>query len=181
MAEGAEILATSEDVNVLSAMVGLMGAEDLEHGLELARLAGEMWVVSDVTDLLEMPVLAGFLEERGLLLQEMAVEQILRAGSTHSLSEIMAATGDQIAGYGIREAAEGVVRMAVSDGMAERSEDLAEAGAVLGTLGAVEMADGLETRQAAQEIAEQGVGDIATGAAEMGAAEVMNEDAQEQA
>ncbi|GAI44047.1 unnamed protein product, partial [marine sediment metagenome] len=40
--EGVEMLATSEDVNVLSAMVGLMGAEDLDHGLELARMAGEM-------------------------------------------------------------------------------------------------------------------------------------------
>jgi hypothetical protein len=153
-------------VGVLSAMMGLMGEEDLEHGLELARLAGEMWVVSDVTDLMEMPVIAAFLEDRGIQLQEMAVEQILNAASTRSLSEIMAATSEQIAGYGLREAAEGAVRLAASEGMAERSEELAQAGAVLGAVGAVEVAEGIEARQAAKEIAKEGSADRSKGAAE---------------
>jgi hypothetical protein len=179
MAEGAEILSTSEDVNTLSAMVGLMGAEDLEHGLALARLAGEMWIVGDVTDMMQMPVISAFLEERGFMLQDMAIEQILQAASAKSLSEIMAATGDRIADYGLREAAEGAVRLAVSEGMAETSEEMAEAGVVMAAKGAAEVADAIETERVAKEIAKEGVKEVAKGAAEVGAAEVMDEVAEE--
>ena len=56
VAEGAEILAASEDVAATSAMVGLMSGEDLESGLALARIAGEMWAIGDVVELLQMPV-----------------------------------------------------------------------------------------------------------------------------
>ena len=65
---------TPDDVNTLSAMVGLMGAEDLEHGLALARLAGEMWIVGDVTDMMQMPVISSFLEEHGKLLSMIIVD-----------------------------------------------------------------------------------------------------------
>src|SRR3990172_9177523 len=46
MAEGIQMLAASEDVSVMSALVGLMSFEDIEHGLELARLSGEFSAVS---------------------------------------------------------------------------------------------------------------------------------------
>ena len=32
----------------MGAIVGLMSKEELERGLELARLAGELWTISDV-------------------------------------------------------------------------------------------------------------------------------------
>ena len=128
VAEGAEMLATSEDVGVMSAMVGLMGEDDLETGLELARIAGELWAVSDVVDMLQMPALTEFLAERGELLQELAVEQILKAASTKGVAKAIESAGGKIADLGNNEIAEGVTRMAVSEGLAEGSKKLKKAG-----------------------------------------------------
>jgi hypothetical protein len=122
MSQGVEMLASSEDVNVMSALVGLMSLEDVDHGLELARMAGEFSVVSQIVAPLQMPLLTAFLEERSISLHAMAVEQVRQAGSTRSLARAIAATGKQIAGLGENEIAEGVARLAVSEGMAVRSE-----------------------------------------------------------
>jgi hypothetical protein len=113
----------------MSAMVGLMSAGDLESGLEVARTAGELWAMSDVVDLMEMPVIATFLESRGESLQDVAVDIILQAAATRGLSNIMAAKGKSIAEMGAEEVAEGIVRMTASEAMAERSKELAAAGA----------------------------------------------------
>ena len=59
------------------------------------------------------------------------------------------------------------------------AKSLAEAGAELGAMGAAEVVDGLETRQVAKDIAKEGIKDVAKGAAEMGAAEVMEDVAEE--
>ena len=40
VSEGLELLEASEDVEMMGAIVGLMGEDDLERGLELARMAG---------------------------------------------------------------------------------------------------------------------------------------------
>ena len=42
MAEGAEMILASDDVGAMSAIAALMSAEDVELGLEVARVAGEM-------------------------------------------------------------------------------------------------------------------------------------------
>ena len=102
-----------------------MAAEDLELGLEVARAAGELWAVSDVVDLMEMPILAAFLETRGETLQQVAVEVIMQAATTRALSQVMGAQAEAVADAGAEEMAEGIVRMAASEAMAESSEELA--------------------------------------------------------
>jgi len=120
VAEGAELLAASEDLEAIGAVVGLMTEEDLEIGLEIARTAGELWAVSDVVELLEMPVLSAFLEQRGESLQEVAVEIILQAAGTRALSQVLGATSAKVGDLGAGEVAEGLVRGAASQAMAER-------------------------------------------------------------
>ena len=93
VAEGAELLMASEDVGAMGAAVGLMSLGDLDRGLELSRIAGELQTLSDVVDTLEMPVLSAVLNDRGLLLQEISVDVILRAAAERSLSALMEATG----------------------------------------------------------------------------------------
>ena len=111
----------------MGAIVKLMSKEELERGLELARLSGELWTVSDVIGVLHMPVLAEFLEERGLRLQEIAVDQLLRYTGTRVLAGALKQTGQDIEAMGEQEVAEGVVRMAVSEAAAERSAELSAA------------------------------------------------------
>ena len=105
----------------MGAIVGLMSRGDLEHGMELARLAGELAAVGDVVDLLDMPVLAEFLGERGMHLQEIAVEQMIRAVGTRALAGAIKAAGKDIEAMGEQELTEGAVRLAVADAAAERS------------------------------------------------------------
>ena len=124
VAEGVDMLMKGENVRAMGAIVSLMSKEELERGLELARLAGELWTVSDVVDMLDMPVLAEFLDERGMRLQEIAVDQLLRYTSTRALAGAIKETGKDIEAMGEQEVAEGVVRMAVSEAAAERSQEL---------------------------------------------------------
>ena len=63
--EGVDMLMKGGDVRTMGAIVGLMSREELDRGMELARLAGELSVAGDVVDMLEMPVLAEFLADRG--------------------------------------------------------------------------------------------------------------------
>ena len=170
VAEGAEMLAASEDVGVMSALVGLMSYEDAEHGLELARLAGELEAVSQVVEGLQMPMLYVFLSARSERLQEMAVEQIRQAGSTRGLARAMAATGKQLAGMGENEVAEGLARMAVSEGMADRSAELALGGEMLAERGVEELATASAAGVVARIMVAEGTATVEAGAAELGAA-----------
>jgi hypothetical protein len=171
LAQGAELLAKSEDVAALSAVVGLMGVDDLERGLQLARLAGELEAVGNVVERMVMPVLAGFLFDRGEQLQEIAADTIVRAAGSRALSQVIAAKGLEIEEMGVEEAAEGLTRLAASEALAERSEELAAAGVVLGMEGVAEVETALDEADLAKETGKVGVADIAEGVALMGVAE----------
>ena len=132
IAQAIHLLSASEDVEVMSAVVGVMSEADLEHGLQLARLSGELRVAGDIVDLLEMPVLAGFLESRGDRVNGMAVNAVLRSTSTRVLAAAMAATGTDLASLSVENVADGIVRLAAADAMAMRSGELAVASAVAG-------------------------------------------------
>jgi hypothetical protein len=152
VAEGVELIAMSDDIEALGAVVGLMSEDDLEQGMELARMAGELWTASDVVALLDMPVLATFLEQRGEWLQEIAVDIILRAGSTSALAQAMGETGARVADLGAQEVTEGLVREAASSALATDSETLAEAGRDLAAKGLVETAVAEAAAAAAREL-----------------------------
>jgi len=114
VAEGADMLMKGGDVRAMGAIVSLMSQEELERGLELARLAGELWTVSEVLSMLDMPVLADFLEARGEHLQDIAVDQLLRYTGTRALAGAMKETAKDIEAMGENEVAEGLVRVAAS-------------------------------------------------------------------
>ena len=155
--------------------MGLMSVEDLESGLEVARTAGELWAVSDVVDLMEMPVLAAFLETRGELLQNVAVEIIVRAAGTRALSQVLAEEGDVVADLGVGEVAEGLVRAAASEAMAERSDELAVAGVGLAIAGAKRnWKSPPHAADVAGELVDESLAGAMVGGAELGAAGTMD-------
>ena len=149
----------------------MMSEEDLERGMELARMAGEMEAVGLLADRLDMPVLSAFLLTRSEDLQDIAVDTIIRFGSNRALSQMIAAKGVEIGEMGAEEVAEGLTRVAVSKAMADRSEELAAAGVVLGVQGVAEVETALEDVELAREVGYVGVTEIAEGAARLGAAE----------
>ncbi len=119
----------------------------------MGRLAGELTTIANVVDELDMPVLATVLDVRGLELQEIAVDVILRAAAERSLSQLMGATGRHIAEMGEEEIDEGLLRTAASDIAAERSAELTAAGAALAVRGAVEAEVAGAAAQLASELA----------------------------
>jgi hypothetical protein len=162
----------------MSAVVGLMVVEDFENGLELARLSGELETISDVLERLQLPVLSALLDARGERLQEMAVDSILRAGSSRGLSQAFAAAGQKMSALGENEMAEGVARLTVSAVAAEESAELAETAEMLAAQGVEKMEAAELARQLGREVIADGVAGVAAGAAEMGAAAALDETAQ---
>ena len=128
--------------------------------------------VSDVADILQMPVLSAFLDVKSDELQDLAVDTILRFSATRTLAAAMGATGAGVAELGANEMAEGLTRLAVAEGMAIRSDELAEVGAELVAEGLVETAAAAGLREAAGDLAAEGIAEIAVGAEELGEAAV---------
>jgi len=178
MAQGAELLADSDDVKTIGAMISLMSAEDLEGGMELARLAGELSAVGLVTERLQMPVLAAFLDARGEQLEQIAVNAILRSSSNRALAQLAMAKGMKIEAMGAEEVAEGLARMVASEAMAERSAELAYTSAVLAEEGVEQMEVGAVAAEVARAGVKVGVAEVAAGASELGAATALDETAE---
>jgi hypothetical protein len=171
VSQGVDMLLKGGDVKAMGAIVKQMSREELDRGLELARIAGELWTVSDVASVLDFPVLAEFLEERGMRLQEIAVDQLLRFTGTRALAGAIKQAGQDIEAMGEQEVKEGLVRMAVSEAAAERSAELSAASDALAAKAVNEFETAEMARMVAREAVATGVTEIAQGAEEIGAGE----------
>ncbi len=113
-------------------MVGVMSEGDLEHGMELARLSGELRVAATIVKRIEMPILARFLGGRSSQLDHLAVDAVMRSIGTRVLAAALAATGATVADLSEQEVTEGIVRLAAAEALAERRDELIEAEVELG-------------------------------------------------
>ena len=127
MAQGAEILAASQDIEVQSILISGLGEEDLRLGMEMGAIAGQLAVAADVVAMLDMPVLAEFLANRGDDLRDLAVDAIIKFGATRAMANTMETIGAQVGAMGADEMVEGLARRTVADAAARHSEDLAMA------------------------------------------------------
>ena len=134
-------------------------------------MAGELWTISDVISVMNMPVLAKVLEERGMRLQQVAVEQLLLFAGTRTLAAAIKQAGGDVEAMGEQEIAEGAVRVAVSEAAAERSAQLSVTSVVLAAKGVDEVATAAAAGQVAKAAAKSGVAEIAKGAEAVGAGE----------
>lgn len=164
----AEEETTSDAAAAMGAGVGLVAQEDLKTGLDVARTAGELWAAGDVIDLMEMPVLAGFLESRGERLQQVAVDVMLRAARAQAISRAMEAESEAIAELGTREVAEGIARKVASEAMALRIEEVALAGAGLTVRGQTDLRAADMAADATRNLASTGEEEAAVAGAELG-------------
>jgi hypothetical protein len=152
-----------------------MSQEDLDRGLELGRLAGELSTVSDVVGMLQMAVLSDFLKARSARLQEVAVDALIRSAGTRALGKSMVETGAAIEKLGEGEVAEGAVRMAVAEAAAQRSQQLSEASEQLAERGLAEIDTAEMAGEAARMSAAAGAVNLAEGSAMVGAGAAFEE------
>jgi hypothetical protein len=124
LAHGADLLEAATDVEVVSALVGTMSRADLERGMELARLSGEMHAAGRIVQRLDMRILSAFLIDRAALLSDMGVRTIVRSAGTRALSAALAVTGAEIGELSASDVAAGISRIAASGALARASEEL---------------------------------------------------------
>jgi hypothetical protein len=148
----------------------MMSEDDLEHGLELARLSGELQTAGELVDELRMPVLSAFLTDRAARLHEMSLEQIHIAISTEGVSQLLASAGTKIGALGENEVAEGITRLVVADAAAAESAAMADASVKLAEKGIDEMMTGGDLAQVARMEVAEGAAELSAGSAVVGAA-----------
>lgn len=170
IAQGAVLLAASDSLEVQSAIVARLSEEDLSIGMDLAAIAGQLWTASDVVAALEMPVLAGFLEAKGVNLQGIAVEILLRFGASNVLADYIQQTGAAVGSLGADAMNDGVTRLKISQKMDTASEKMVEKSDELTAQGLVSMAAASGMRDAAQGLVMDGASQIAAGAQDLGIA-----------
>jgi hypothetical protein len=122
--------ALADIVTVAGAEAERGADEKRSAGLALARTAGDLWAAGDIINLMNMPVLATFLELRGERLQRVAVDMLQRSGQAEAIARAMGASGADTA-PSAQDAAHGVARRVAAEAMAERIEEVALAGAGL--------------------------------------------------
>jgi hypothetical protein len=147
-----------------------MSEADLEHGLELARLSGELRVVGSIVDRMAMPTLSTFLHGRSKRVDKLAERAILRSTGTRALAAALAATGADLADLSADDVAQGIVRMAASDAMAEAGDELFVRGIGTQLRGADEVESAVQLGRAARGAAATAVAEGVAGGAEFGTA-----------
>ena len=108
VAAGAITLGAAEDVAAVGALMAAVTADNLDRGMLLASLSGQLRVASDVVDLMNMPVLSGFLGVKGRQLRGLAVNEIGRAMAAAALAQGMDAMAERLAALGLGEVAAGL-------------------------------------------------------------------------
>ena len=168
--EGEQTLQAAEDVNTLAQMARSLSAADLDRGMVLAGMSGEMTVAADVVHLIGMPVLTAFLRRKSRQLRGLAVNEIGRAMAAAAVSEGIDDLRDQLAGLGMAEVAEGMTEIVRSGELEEAAGAIAVAGAERAATGRVELELAKEAAETATDFAAAGVSDVAEGSMEVGAA-----------
>ena len=132
-----------------------LSAEDLDVGLALAGIAGQLESLTGVLDRLGTATVASVLNSKGEQLKQSADALIRRAAATAVLARTLAETSMAAAVLGEEEVAEGQARLATSEWEQGASEELAGEGLGLMARGFAEasVADGLE-READDMLAE---------------------------
>ena len=137
------MLAASEDITTISAVVHALNEEDLEDVIEIGAISGELAVLSDVLAAMDMATVAEFLHSRSQRLRELAVDNIMRYGAVRALSESLHETSATVGALGEEEVAEGEARLDLAEAAIENSQALAAVGEEM-------IAEGLAALAAAQ-------------------------------
>jgi hypothetical protein len=149
---GRRVLRVSQDVASESLAVRALSEEDLNIGLALAGIAGQLRSLTGAVDRLGPRVIAGVLESKGEQLGRLAESVMARSAATAALGRTLAQTSLAAAQLGDAEVAEGQARLTVSEWEAEESQDLAGEGVGLMAWGITEAVAADDLREQAEEI-----------------------------
>ena len=136
---GAATLEAAEETADLSALVAAVSADNLDRGMFLASLSGQLDVASNVVALMRMPVLSSFLTAKGRQLRGLAVNEIGRAMAAAALSEGMDSLSGRLAAIGLSEIAEGISELEAADELLDARDDAVSSGMDAAASGVAEL------------------------------------------
>ena len=163
--DGTQVLMASQDIAAQSLAVEALSTEDLDLGLALAGMAGQLGAMTAVVDSLSTGVIAEFLDTRSEQLKQLAESLILRAGATGALAKTLAETSGAMAELGETEVAEGEAEFATSEEEAAEGEELAGTGLGLMMMGVAEAVEAEGFQEEADKIAQKDSAEAAEGGA----------------
>jgi Arc/MetJ family transcription regulator len=140
VAEGLGMADVSEDLAAMGEAVRALSQEDVARGMELAAMSGQVGAVGDVVDAMGMGALSGFLGGVSARLKTIAVRDLVRWRGTTTLAQDLRRAGEQVAGMGATEVAEGLQALDAAGAIDDLGEAAARAGDELVTRGLGEAA-----------------------------------------
>jgi hypothetical protein len=171
MGRAEDTLEVAQDIEELTRIVRSIGRAELDRGLAIARISGELSAVSRVIAGLDMPLLAVLLDDRSAQLQAVSVETLIGSQGTRLVAGALEETAEEVELVADREAASGIARLAVGEALAARSEVLASEGLAQAAAGATEMEVGAATVAIARGAAADSALEVAAGAADAASGE----------
>ena len=168
---GAATLEAAEETADVSALVAAVSADNLDRGMFLASLSGQLGVAANVVELMRMPVLAAFLDVKGQQLRGLAVNEIGRAMAAAALAEGMDALSNRLAAIGLSEIAEGISEGEAADALLDARDDAVAAGMQSAAAGVAELSAAQAGARATRQLAGAGMVMATQGAEEIGVAE----------
>ena len=165
-AAGAITLGAAEDAAAVGALMAAVTADNLDRGMLLASLSGQLRVASDVVDLMNMPVLSEFLGVKGRQLRGLAVNEIGRAMAAAALAQGMDAMADRLAALGLGEVAAGLQELEAADVLLDARDAAASAGVRTAAEGVAELSAARAEAGATRQLTGAGVVMVAQGAEE---------------
>jgi hypothetical protein len=127
LSRGAELAELSDDFVTMAAAVRSLGIDEVRRGMELAAMSGQVAVLGDALAALGMRSMATFLAEMGGRMRSMADRDLALSRGTAQIATDMGAVGRAVGRLGAGEVAEGVVELAIAEGMRQASAELAAA------------------------------------------------------
>lgn len=170
-AAAAVALDAAGDVGSVAALMEAVSAENLDRGMVLASLSGQMRVASEMVSLLGMPVLSEFLRVKGRQLHGLGVNEIGRAMAAAALSQGMDATAAQLTALGLAQIAEGERELDAADDLLDARDAAVSAGIRTAAVGVAELSAAKAEAKATRQLAAAGVVMVAQGAEQAGQAE----------
>lgn len=138
--EGAVLTDISKDISALSEAAASLSLSEVQRGMELASMAGQIGMVGDTVRVMGMESLGSFLADMSLRMRALAVRDMLDSQDGRGLAREISEAGAGVAVLGDKELAAGIAELADAQDAADASELAARVGAGQLAVGLVEAA-----------------------------------------
>jgi len=162
-AEGAAALSMADEVAAGGELAAALSTDDFRRGMELAGIAGQVWVAAELVQGVRQPTLAAFLGRTSQQLRSLAVDALSRATEGAIVAHGAEHLAGELAALGLTEMGEGRHEYATSEALGAASAEMAAAAVRSAAAGAAELAAAKAMGGMAQALANDGA-DRAAGA-----------------